>query len=111
MAFGRGARQPPCPRPYLAAPSSTGNVALLEHEGMAYKLVKIGGAVAMLAIVGGCIESTVSGPVAISHCGVISHDVANLDDPNPRHAYWCKRDDDGYLGEERPGRAAPNAPN
>jgi hypothetical protein len=78
---------------------------------MAYKLVKISGAVAMLAIVGGCVESTISGPVAISRCGVIAHDVANLDDPNPRHAYWCKPDDDGYLGEERPGRAAPSAPN
>jgi hypothetical protein len=95
----------------LAAPSSTDNVDLLEHAGMAYKLVKIGSAVAMLAIVGGCIESTISGPVTTSRCGVISHDVANLDDPNPRHAYWCKPDDDGYLGEERSGRAAPSAPN
>jgi hypothetical protein len=80
-------------------------------KGMADKLVKIGGAVAMPAIVRGCVDSTISGPVATFRCGVISHDVANLNDPNPRQAYWRKPDDDGYLGEERPGRAAPNAPN
>jgi hypothetical protein len=73
---------------------------------MVGNLVKIGGAVALLAIAGGCVESTISGPVAISHCGVVSHDVANLNDPNPRHAYWCKPDNNGYLGEETPGRAA-----
>jgi hypothetical protein len=67
---------------------------------MADNLVKIGGVVALLAILGGCVEGAVSGSVARSHCGVGSHDVANLDDPNPQHAYWCKPDISGYLGEE-----------
>jgi hypothetical protein len=73
---------------------------------MADNLVKIGGVAALLAILGGCAESTISGPVARSRCGVVSHDVANLDDPNPRHAYWCKPDNSGYLGEEN-GHGAP----
>jgi hypothetical protein len=38
-----------------------------------------------------------------SHCGLISHDVANLDAANPRRAYWCKSDIEGYLDEERAG--------
>jgi hypothetical protein len=75
---------------------------------MADKLVKIGGAAALLAIIGGCAQSTISGSVARSHCGVGSHDVANLDDPNPQHAYWCKSDNSGYLGEET-GQGAPRA--
>jgi hypothetical protein len=75
---------------------------------MADNLVKIGGVAALLAILGGCAESTISGPVARSHCGVVSHDVANLDDPRPQHAYWCKPDNSGYLGEES-GQGAPRA--
>jgi hypothetical protein len=78
---------------------------------MADNLVKICGVVALLAIVGGCVESTISGPVTKSDCGIISHDVANLDESNPRHAYWCKPDIDGYLGEDRPGHAAPHMAN
>ncbi|HLJ69861.1 MAG TPA: hypothetical protein VKU03_01000 [Roseiarcus sp.] len=35
------------------------------------------------------------------HCGVLSHPVANLGAVNPRHAYWCKSNVAGYLGEDR----------
>jgi hypothetical protein len=75
---------------------------------MADNLVIIGGVAALLAILGGCAQSTISGSVARSRCGVGAHDVAYLDDPNPQHAYWCKPDNSGYLGEET-GQGAPRA--
>lgn len=42
-----------------------------------------------------------------SRCGLLSHDVANLNAVNPRHAYWCKSDAAGYLDEDWSGHIRP----
>jgi hypothetical protein len=51
----------------------------------------------VLLALGGCAETTVSGPVTLSPCNIISHDVPNLQASDPRRYYWCKPDNDGYL--------------
>jgi hypothetical protein len=73
---------------------------------MAYKIAGICGAAALLWFAAGWTPAAFA-EVPRSHCGVISHDVANLNAINPRHAYWCKSDIAGYLGEDR---AAPIEP-
>ena len=40
-------------------------------------------------------------PVIRSHCGLGFHEVTNLNAVDPRRAYWCKSDLDGYLGEDQ----------
>jgi hypothetical protein len=72
---------------------------------MTKTIVKIGGAAVLAALLGGW--TTIYGPVTRTHCGVGYHDVANLNAINPRHAYWCKSDNDGYLGEEHWGHVPP----
>jgi hypothetical protein len=75
---------------------------------MAKILLKAGGAGILLLLVAGCAgTSAISGPVARTHCGLVSHDVANLNAVDPRRAYWCKPDMAGYLGEDRPGSVRP----
>jgi hypothetical protein len=51
-----------------------------------------------LVTLGGCAETaSISGPVTLSPCNIISHDVPNLQATDPRRYYWCKPDNDGYL--------------
>ena len=50
-----------------------------------------------LVTLGGCAETMISGPVTVSPCNIISHDVPNLQASDPRRYYWCKPDNDGYL--------------
>jgi hypothetical protein len=75
---------------------------------MAKILLKVGGVSVLLSLLAGCAaSSTISGTVARSHCGLVSHDVANLNAVDPRRAYWCKEDIAGYLGEDRSGAVRP----
>lgn len=73
---------------------------------MAHKIGGIGGAAALLWLVASNAPTALA-DVPRLHCGVISHPVANLNAINPRHAYWCKSDVAGYLGEDY---AAPITP-
>jgi hypothetical protein len=65
--------------------------------------IRFGGAILVLSLLCGSSIAQITSPVTQSHCGLISHDVANLDAVNPKRAYWCKSDIAGYLDEERPG--------
>jgi hypothetical protein len=72
---------------------------------MANPIIKSCGAALLLSLLCGCSAPQVAGPVTRSHCGIVSHDVANLNAVDPRRAYWCKSDNDGYLGEEQAGHS------
>jgi hypothetical protein len=73
---------------------------------MAHHIGGICGATAFLMFAASCAPAAMA-DVPKSRCGVISHDVANLNAVDPRRAYWCKSDIAGYLGE---GRSAPVTP-
>jgi hypothetical protein len=70
---------------------------------MSNSIIRFGGASLLLLLFCGCSPAQVAEPVTRSHCGLISHDVPNLNAVDPRRAYWCKSDIDGYLGEEEAG--------
>jgi hypothetical protein len=70
---------------------------------MANAIIKLGGAALFLSLLCGCAPPPTAGQMTWSHCSPGSHDVANLDAQDPRRAYWCKSDIDGYLGEEKSG--------
>jgi hypothetical protein len=74
-----------------------------DEEKMTHKVGGIGAVVALLWLVAGYVPAAFA-EVPRTHCGVISHAVLNLNAVNPRHAYWCKSDVAGYLGEDH---AAP----
>jgi hypothetical protein len=70
---------------------------------------KVGGAAAAAALLWliACCAPSAFAEVPRTHCGVISHAVLNLGAANPRHAYWCKSDVSGYLGEDHAVRIRP----
>jgi hypothetical protein len=78
--------------------------ATLRLRKMAHQIGRIG-AIAVLWLSAGAPAAFAD--VSRSHCGVISHDVANLNAIDPRRAYWCKSDVAGYLGEARGPRIEP----
>lgn len=73
---------------------------------MTHRIGGIGSAVALLWLVAGYAPAALA-EVPRLHCGIISHPVANLNAINPRHAYWCKSDIAGYLGEDHAARITP----
>jgi hypothetical protein len=54
-------------------------------------------AVALSVALGGCAEVAASGPVTKTHCGKVYHDEGFPSDPNPKHAYRCKSDANGFI--------------
>ena len=74
------------------------------ESGMANSMINfVSAALSFWFLCGPASAQVIGAPVTRSHCGLISHDVANLDAANPRRAYWCKSDIEGYLDAERAG--------
>jgi hypothetical protein len=71
--------------------------------GMMDPMIRIGGAAILLSLYCGSCEAQIVEPVTRSRCSLGSHEVANLNAVDPRRAYRCKSDIDGYLDEEGAG--------